>query len=335
MYKNRIPKALYILNRGAFDQIYGPEERRRIDAQVDWIADPCEASDVAADANLLSEVELIISGWGAPLMDQRFLDAAPNLKAVFYGAGSVRGFVTDAFWQRGIALTSAYGANAVPVAEFTLAEILFSLKRGWAHMRRAGAGLRQLPADEIPGAYGSTVGIASLGMIGRMVCELLRPFDVRVIAYDPFVDAVQVSGLGAEPVALDALFRESDVVSLHTPRLKETEGMIRGHHFASMRPNATFINTARGAVVAEAEMIAILQTRPDLTAVLDVTWPEPPDAESPLYRLPNVVLTPHIAGSIGVECRRMGSFMADELDRWLAGEPLRWGLTREQAERLA
>jgi phosphoglycerate dehydrogenase-like enzyme len=125
------------------------------------------------------------------------------------------------------------------------------------------------------------------------------------------------------------------VVSLHTPWLKETEGMITGQHIASMRPGATFINTARGAVVREQELIDVLQQRPDLFAVLDVTYPEPPAPDSLLYTLPNVVVTPHIAGPVGDECHRLGRYMVEELWRYLHGEELRWGITREMAKVLA
>ena len=111
--------------------------------------------------------------------------------------------------------------------------------------------------------------------------------------------------------------------------------MITGAHIASMKEGATFINTARGAIVREPEMTAVLAERPDLFAILDVTDPEPPVDGSPLYTLPNVVLTPHIAGSMDGECRRMGRTMVEECRRYLAGEPLRWAIDRERARSLA
>ena len=111
--------------------------------------------------------------------------------------------------------------------------------------------------------------------------------------------------------------------------------MITGEHIASMKPYAGFINTARGAVVRENELVEVLGRRPDLVAVLDVTEPEPPVADSKLYTLPNVIITPHIAGAIGNECRRMGRYMVDELRRYLNGEPLKWEITRNQTAYLA
>ena len=330
-----MPKGLYVLGAESYEKIYGPAEREDIARLVDIYAPPQTRQSVAENPEILRDAELIFSGWGAPVMDEQFLAAAPQLKAVFYGAGSIRYFVTDAFWERGVVVTSAYAANAIPVAEYTLATILFSLKRGWHYVVTGKREGRRVPRVPMPGAYGSTVGIISLGMIGRRVCELLRPFDLRVLVYSGHPNPQTARELNIEYCPLDDIFRRCDVVSLHTPWLKETEGMITGAHIASMKPGATFINTARGAVVREGEMIEVLQRRPDLCAVLDVTYPEPPAPGSPLYTLPNVVLTPHIAGSLDGECRRMGRYMVDELQRYLTGQPLRWRITREQAASLA
>jgi phosphoglycerate dehydrogenase-like enzyme len=175
-----------------------------------------------------------------------------------------------------------------------------------------------------------------MGMIGRHVRKLLQAFDLQVIAYDPFLTEAQAKALAVERCSLEELFRSADVVSLHTPLLPETTGMVTGEHLASMKPYASFINTSRGAIVREAEMIEVLQRRPDLHAILDVTYPEPPVEGSPLYTLPNVILTPHIAGALAMkETMRMGEFMADELERYVQGQPLRYAISREQAKTLA
>ena len=330
-------KALYILDPGPYEWIYGPTEREDISKLVDVIAPQQTAQSIREHPELLHDVQVILSGWGAPVMDEAFLDLAPNLKAVFYGAGSIRGIVDHAFWQRGLVITSAYGANAVPVAIYTLSQILFGLKHGW----RYGLELKrthQYPEREtmnMPGTYTSTVGIISLGMVGRNVCELLKPFGLKVLAYDPFVSPETAKELGVELCSLEDVFRRADVVSLHTPWLKETEGLITGAHFAAMKTGASFINTARGAVVREEEMIAVLQQRPDLFAVLDVVHPEPPAPDSPLFTLPNVIVTPHIAGAVGTECQRMGRYMVEELTRYLHGDALQWGITEQKAKVLA
>ncbi len=282
--------------------------------------------------------EAIFSGWGAPVLSRSFLNVAPNLKAFFYGAGATSGLIAAEVWERGIVVTSASRANAVPVAEFTLASIIFALKHALPLMRHGRiAGQQRQPRHPVAGAYGSTVGLISLGEIGslvaaRMACALP---DVRILAYDPFLAPERALQLGVEMVALEELFWRADVVSLHTPWLPETERMIRGHHVASLKPGATLINTARGALIAEEEMIAVLTERTDLTAILDVTHPEPPAPESALWRLGNVFLTPHIAGSLDAECRRMGRFIADELRRYCQGEPLLGAVRPETAHHTA
>jgi phosphoglycerate dehydrogenase-like enzyme len=327
-------KALYILRPEAREMIYGADEQRDISRLVDVYAPPLTAADVAARPEILQPCEVIFSGWGAPRMDEAFLAAAPNLKALFYGAGSIRGAVTDACWDRGLLVTSAVAANAVPVAEYTLAVMLLGLKRFWQQAEAYHAG-RPRQSITIAGAYRSTVGLVSLGTIGRLVCGLLKPFDVRIVAYDPFAKPADAAALGVELVSLDEVFARADVVSLHTPNLPETRGLITGAHIGAMKPSAVFINTARGAVVREDELAAALAARPDLWAVLDVTVGESPEADAPLLRLPNVTRTPHIAGSQAGECRRMGRYMVEELTRYLAGEPLRYGITRERARIMA
>ncbi len=254
---------------------------------------------------------------------------------MFYGAGSVKYFITPLTWERGVRVVSAYAANAIPVVEFTLAQILSGLKQTWQealYIRQH----QQFRARHRPaGAYRTTVGLISLGMIGRMVAERLRPFELRVIAYDPFLSPELAAELGVGLCPLEQIFTASDVVSCHTPLLPETEGMLRGPHFAAMKPGATFLNTSRGRVVNEPEMIEVLKMRPDLFAILDVTADEPPAPGSPLYTMDNVILTPHMAGSVGPECRRMGRYMVEELGRFLRGEPLRYEMTEARIATMA
>jgi phosphoglycerate dehydrogenase-like enzyme len=251
------------------------------------------------------------------------LARTPRLQAFFYAGGALGSVLTPAAWDRKLVISSAIAANARPVAEYSLATILFSLKHGWrlSHEVRES---RTFPAarDVAPGAHGSTIGLVSLGWCARALLKLLRPFDLNVLAYDPHVSRGEAESLGVELTSLEGLFRQSDVVSLHTPLLTETQGLITGGHLGSMKPGATFINTARGEIVRQDELIDVAARRPDLQFVLDVTCPEPPEPTSPLYDLPNVLLTPHIAGSAGAECLRMGRFVAEELQRFIAGRPL-------------
>ena len=332
-FRSAMLKGLYILRNR--DLIYGPAEQGDISAIVDIYVPPQTTGSIAQSPSMLADAEVIFSGWGGPKIDADFLAAAPRLKAVFYGAGSVRDIVTDAFWARGVRITSAYAANAIPVAEYILSQVLFCLKRGWHYVRAIRGGGQWWGRVPTPGAYGSTVGLVSMGVIGRLALGLLRPFDLKLIGYrhgrgGPGDRAELDRELNLELYTLEEVFRRSDVVSCHTPSLKATDGMITGEHFASMKHGATFINSARGSVVREDEMVEVLRRRDDLVAVLDVTDPEPPVSGSPLYELPNVVLTPHIAGSLDGECRRMGRYMVEELGRFCDGRPLKWEITRQQ-----
>jgi phosphoglycerate dehydrogenase-like enzyme len=326
---------LFLLRPSAYDEIYGETERAAIADLVEIVAPLQTAETIAEHPDVLREVDVILSGWGMPVMDATFLAHAPRLQAIFYGAGSVRGFLTEAVWTRGIRLTSAQAGNAVAVADYTLAATLLALKHGWQLAEQTRREQRFPPRDGVPGVYGAVVGIISLGMIGRLVRERLRPFDVRVMAYDPLVTPEEAVRLEVSLRSLEELFHASMVVSLHAPLLPETTGLISGAHLAALPVGATFINTARGAVIRQEELIAVLVQRPDLHAVLDVTAPEPPPPGSPLYTLPNVTLTPHIAGALGSERRRLGQMMVDELRRFVAGEPLRYEITRLQIERMA
>ncbi|MES2463097.1 MAG: hydroxyacid dehydrogenase [Armatimonadota bacterium] len=325
-------KGLYILGP-AVEMIYSPDAQRVIEEHVDIFAPKQTRQSIKEDPSLLADVEVIFSSWGAPILDPEFLAAAPRLRALFYGAGATGGMIHPQAFERGIVVTSAAAMNGIPVAEYTVASIIFGLKQAFRFAREIKAeGAYPRGKHHVAGAYGSTVGLVSLGAIGRAVCERLKMLNVSVIAHDPFVSPEEAVALGIELVSLQDVFARADVVSLHTPWLPETERLIRGSHFAAMKEGTSFINTARGAVIAEDEMIAVLTERPDLTAILDVTFPEPPVPGSPLYTLPNVFLTPHIAGSLDGECLRMGQEMVAEFERWIRGETLHWQIRPEAAE---
>lgn len=301
---------------------YPPELRSRLAQLVALAPSTIPPEAWREHRTALGSADLIFSTWGMPPLDEEFLGAAPALEAVFYAAGTVKGFATPAAADRGIVISSAAEANGIPVAEYCLATILLSLKNFWACTRQSPAG-KFRKEGEPRGAFGAVVGLVSLGAVGRRLADLLAHHDVRVLVHDPYLRPEDAARHNATLVGLDEIFRASDVVSLHTPWIPETEGMIRAEHLRAMKPGATFINTSRGAVVDEPGFCEALRERPDVTAILDVTHPEPPAADSPLRTLPNVILTPHIAGSMGSEVARLGWWMLDEAERLLDGRPLR------------
>ena len=321
-----MPAALFILDDEIRRRVYPQQVYDAIAAEVDLIAEPMSDADARANPSVLQDMEILITSWSCPKIDAELLGNAPNLKAVFYGAGSVKSAVTEEMWQRGIRITHAADANAISAAQFTVGQILLSLKGVWREMERVKRERRFVDKSrDYPGLYRSRVGIIGLGLIGRHVCELLQPFDPEIVVFDPFAREATASELNANLVDLAELFATSQVVSLHAPWLPETEGMVERSLLEKMPPFSTFINTARGALVCEKDLCAVLQMRPDLTALLDVTCPEPPARDSPLYDLPNVILTPHIAGAIGAnDTRRLGELMLKELRSYLDKGEMRW-----------
>lgn len=286
---------------------------------------------------VLRDVEVLVTGWGCPPLDEDVLEMAPELRAVVHTAGSVRGHVTRACWDRGIEVSSAAAANAVPVAEYTLAMILLTGKRVLErvheyHVTRARENVLRVPSDI--GNYDRTVGILSASLVGRKVVELLRPYDFRVLLHDPYITDEEAASLGARAVGLDELFAHGDVVSVHAPLLPATRKLVSRELIRSMRPGSVLINTARGAVVDQ-DALADATAAGRIRAVLDVTDPEVLPAEHPLWEHDNVLLTPHLAGSQGNEWRRLSEFAVAELRRWTSGAGFAHRVRREWLERIA
>ncbi|MBB3136237.1 phosphoglycerate dehydrogenase-like enzyme [Rhizobium pisi] len=301
-------------------------------------AEPLQRLDDARARRLLAEAEILITGWGAPYIGPEIPAAAPQLRLIVHAAGTVKGVIDDAVFAAGITVSHAAEANAVPVAEFTLAAIIFAGKRTFRFRDLYVADRnrdRTHPMQrEAIGNYGRTVGIIGASRIGRRVIELLKPFDYRLLLSDPTLDAAEAAGLGTEKVDLDDLMRQADIVSLHAPSLPSTQHMIDARRLSLMKDGATLINTARGILIDEDALLSVLKTG-RIDAVIDVTDPEIPEADSAFYDLPNVFLTPHIAGAIGLERARLGKMAADEIERFTAGRPLLYQIRRENLENIA
>ncbi|MFI6550325.1 hydroxyacid dehydrogenase [Streptomyces prunicolor] len=273
-------------------------------------------------ARALAEAEVLITGWGCPHLDADALAAAPRLRTVLHAAGSVRSLVGEALWERGVTVSSAVTGNALPVAEYTLAMILLAGKDTFAQRERfRHTHAYPTPAETAPiGNLGRRIGVIGASRVGRRLLELLRPYDFEVLLHDPYVSVTEAAALGAELLPLDHLLSGSDIVSLHAPDIPETQHMLDRGRLALIRDGGVLINTSRGALIDhEALTDELLCGR--LTAILDVTEPEPLPPTSPLYQLPNVFLTPHIAGSLGNELARLGGIVVDELERLAAGLP--------------
>ncbi|MEU0535477.1 hydroxyacid dehydrogenase [Amycolatopsis tolypomycina] len=327
----RRPETLLVMARDTMEVQFGDAELARLRATARLGEPLCtdELTSAAVRARL-AEVEVLITSWGCPPLDEEVLRAAPNLRAVLHAAGSVRDHVGAAVFDRGLLVTTAADANAEPVAQYTLGAILWAFKKvpflaADARTAREDWGYRDR-RGELSGRD-RTVVLVGFSRVGRRVAALLRLLDLaRVVVVDPVADPAEIRAAGAEPVSLAEALPQADVLSLHAPSLPETRHMIGAAELAALPPGAVLVNTARGALV---DTTALEQACIDgLHAVLDVTEPEPLPAGSPLYDLPNVVLTPHVAGSLGSETRRMSAEALGELERYAAGLPARAPVTR-------
>ena len=292
---------------------------------------PAAKEDLLA---LLPPADACLTSWDVARLDADVIAAAPKLRAIVHMGGSVKRIVSDAVWERGILVVSAAPVLAEHVAETTLGLMIVGMKRVWPLAQRVKeGGWRDSPYWPSRELYDKKVGIVGASNVGRHVIRLLQPFHVHILLYDPYVGEEQARSMGVVKVELDELVQEADVISLHAPALPATYHMIDARRLSMMKDDALIINTARGSLIDEEALVRELE-KGRFFAFLDVTDPEPPAPDSPLRRLPNVVVTPHIAGCIE-NCTRMGERAVEELRRFFAGEPPLNPITRDALDRVA
>jgi phosphoglycerate dehydrogenase-like enzyme len=333
----KIPITALVMHPAVRDELMRPDHIQKLKQTTRLVRE--EPFRAFADlGSARAQVEVLVTSWGCPKVDEDTIGALPRLKLIAHVAGSVKGFLDDLVWRRGILVSNAVAANAVPVAEYTLAAILFANKGVFAlnrfygrHRENRAPWTREAPNV---GNYRKRVGIVGASHVGRLVMSHLRRFDLDMVLYDPFITPLEARDLGARKLGLSELLAESDVVSLHAPLLKDTYHMIGARELALMRNGATLINTARGALVEQAALEAEL-VKGRICAVLDTTDPDVLPPDSPLYELDNVFLTPHIAGSLGAETQRLADFMVAEIERFVSGRALKYLVRREHLARLA
>jgi phosphoglycerate dehydrogenase-like enzyme len=332
-------KAIFLNNGYQVGRVYSERLQGEMEAQMELYPDVIRQNEMGEHLEGLQSAEAVFSTWGMPALSgeeiKRYL---PNLKVVFYGAGSVQGFARP-FLSAGIRVCSAWAANAEAVADFTASVIRLSLKGFFPaqQMARTDWNAARLISERHPGCHGSVVGLLGLGQTGRRTAERLMGSDLRIIAYDPYAPAELFEKLGARRAkSLEDVFVNSDIVSNHIANLRSTREILRYEHFCELPEYGVFINTGRGAQVHVPGLVQAFTEVPTRTAFFDVTDPdEPPAPGNALLTLPNAYFTPHIAGATGREVQRMGEYMLEECGRYLRGEPLKWEVTGKMLETMA
>jgi phosphoglycerate dehydrogenase-like enzyme len=281
--------------------------------------------------------DILLASWGCPKFDKTFLDALPGLKMVAYAAGTVKKIVSDEFWLRDIKITSAAAANAIAVAEYTVAAMVFmakNVRHGSELYRNDDKQKFLILRDEPRGFNGLNIGLIGASHVGREVIRLLKSYNVNIAVYDPYLTSEDANELRVTNLGLNELMSWSDVVSVHAPKLPETDHLIGREQLLLMKNGSFFINTARGTIV-DYGALAEITPQKNIEVVLDVTDPdEPLPEDSPLRRLSNVMLTPHIAGSRGNEQQLMGTLAIGEIIRFVKGEQLKHEVIRDDLSRI-
>lgn len=332
-------KAIYMGRAASVDKVYSERIKNLLSAELEFPNELISKKNLDANESFLSGTEYIFTTWGMEELSVEEINRYfSKLKVVFYAAGSVRYFAEN-FLNCGVKVSSAWVMNGYPVTEFTISQILLAGKgyfravqtmkdtKSW---REAGK-----VSDFYDGNYNSKVGILGVGAIGSRVAQMLAPFNIELYAYDPYLSDEKAASLNLKKSSLEYIFSTCDIVSNHIANIPQTVGMLDGKLFNLLKPNATFINTGRAQQLVEADFISMLKQRPDVTALLDVTYPEPPVDGSELYTLKNVFMSPHIAGCINRECHRLSECMYEEYKLYESESRLNYNVDIKMLENMA
>lgn len=316
------PRAIVAMPPRNAELFFGEAERARLAELVEADFDSVVTDWSTASDDLLAEAEFVLTGWGTPSITRDVLLRMPRLRAVAHSGGGIGTLLSATAWDRGIAVSTAGLANARPVAEYTVAMILLAGKEvPWIARRYRSVQSHIDREQDYPhiGNHGRTIGIVGASRTGRIVIELLRPFDLDVLVSDPYLSAEEAATLGVAVLPLEELAARSSILSIHAPAIPATDGLVSAEILAALPDGATVINTARGSLLDLDALMRELDAE-RLYAILDVTDPqEPLPAGHPLYTHPRAIVTPHLAGSAGNELTRLGGNVVDELERLLDG----------------
>ena len=338
------PKVLLVCSREVRDLSFLAEDLERLSAVAEWEwleLEGGEAFGANEDAGAIgqlmarvADVDGVVVSHGSPRVSAEVMDAAPQLKIIGELEGDRFAYRIDveAAWARGIRTVDTTHGSSYPVAEWALGLILISLRSAGESFRNILAGDTAKPARDDFGFVhgeltGKRVGLIGCGHIGRRLVKLLEPFEVEVRVHDPYLASEMPDAIGVVKTSLDNVLSKSDVIVCLAPQTPATEGMLGRRELDLIPSSAVFVNVSRGVVVDSEALIERLK-RGDIVAGLDVFDPEPIPPDSEVIGLPNVFLSPHIAGVTLASRHRFFSLMVDELERYFGGEEPLYELTQ-------
>ena len=315
--------------------LFSEKSMKRLQAMGDVVVNPHDEMTKEIVMDVIRDADVAVTSWGVPQLDKDILDCAPNLRFVAHAAGSVKGIVSDEMFARGIRIISSARILSMGVSETALGLTICALKNVFAFNNELHQGGWVKDYNVITELFDITIGVVGCGFAGSHYIELLQAFGVDVLAYDPLLSEEAIAKMGAKKATLEEVLRQSDLVSLHAPSLDSTRHMINRDTLAMMKDGAVLINTARGALVDEAALCEALKSGKLKYACLDVYDPEPPTEDSELRKLPNCIMTPHLAGQANNGKLKIGSHVADEISRFQKGEALISEVTQEMLATIA
>lgn len=329
-------KALVTMPEGFNKSRFFTEETQRLLAEYyDVTYNPLNRDYTEAELKeAIRGMDAVITGWGTPsFIGGRALEGNDTVKIIAHTAGSVADMLDMTPYEQGIRVVSGNKMFAESVAEGTIGYMIAALRRipdEVQLMRNGGWKTKGIVPSQ--GLMDRTIGIIGYGSISKYLMQMLQPFRVKIkIFYHHSIDDAFLAAIGAQRVdTLEEIFRTCDIVTLHSALNDQTKGMIRGEHFAMMQEGALFVNTARGAIIREDEMIEELK-KGRIQAFLDVFAVEPPVADSPMRTLPNVYCMPHRGGPTGDRWPYIGKAVVEDVIRFAKGEPLLYEIPRAQA----
>jgi phosphoglycerate dehydrogenase-like enzyme len=277
--------------------------------------------DISKEGIVYSTIEYAFGTWGFPqLTEDEIHTFFPSLKALFYAAGSVQYFARP-FIHCGVRIFSAFSANAIPVAEFAMSQILLANK-GFFQIQqleeKLGYAKTREIADQYPGNFRTKVGLLGAGSIGRLMIQLLHQFDLDLYVFDPFMSEERARELGVTKADLPTIFSSCQTISNHLAKNEHTIGLLTYEHFSLMKDYTTFINTARGAIVNEEDLKRAMRENSTRFSLLDVLDPrEKRDIDDDIFTIENIIVTPHRAGAHSLERQRLGAYMEEDFDNVL------------------